>query len=57
MGLVRAPDLPTALDYFASLVGPDGVGDISFDMHDALNERAMATLIIGCALAVLPAVG
>ena len=52
--LFRAPDLPTALDYFASLVGRNGVGDISFDMHDALNERAMATLIIGCALAVLP---
>ena len=52
--LFRAADLPTALDYYASLVGLNGLGDISFDMHDALNERAIATLIIGCALAVLP---
>ena len=52
--LFRAADLPTALDYFASLVGRNGAGDISFDMHDALNERAIVTLMIGCALAVLP---
>ena len=55
LGACSAP--PTSrprLDYFASLVGRNGVGDISFDMHDALNERAIATLIIGCALAVLP---
>ena len=46
--LFRAADLPTALDYSASLIGRNGAGDISFDMHDALNERALATLIIGC---------
>ena len=28
--------------------------EISFDMHDALSERALATLVIGCMLAVLP---
>ncbi len=52
--LFRAADLSTALDYYASLVGRNGVGDVSFDMHDALSERAIVTLIIGCALAVLP---
>src|SRR5271165_2010008 len=51
--LFRAADLPTAFDYAASLIGRNGVGDISFDMHDALNERVLATLIIGSALAVL----
>jgi alginate O-acetyltransferase complex protein AlgI len=52
--LFRAADLSTALDYAASLVGLNGVSDISFDMHDALNERALVTLVIGCLLAVLP---
>ncbi len=52
--LFRAADLPGALDYYASLVGLNGVGDISFDMHDALGERTIVTLTIGCALAVLP---
>ena len=37
--LFRSADLSTALDYFASLIGRNGAGDISFDMHDAL-ERA-----------------
>ena len=53
--LFRSADLSTALDYFASLVGLNGVGDVSFDMHDALSERAIVTLIIGCALAVAAA--
>jgi alginate O-acetyltransferase complex protein AlgI len=52
--LFRAADLSTALDYFASIFGRNGVGNISFDMHDVLNERAIVTLIIGSALAVLP---
>ena len=52
--LFRAADLSTALDYYASLVGRNGVGDVSFDMHDALNDRAITTLVIGCGLAVLP---
>jgi len=52
--LFRATDLSTALDYFASISGRNGVGDISFDMHDALGERALITLAIGLALAVLP---
>src|SRR5271165_6188579 len=52
--LFRAADLSTALDYFASLVGLNGAGDVSFDMHDALSERAIVTLIIACAVAVLP---
>jgi D-alanyl-lipoteichoic acid acyltransferase DltB (MBOAT superfamily) len=49
--LFRAANLPDAVGYFASLIGANGVGDISFDMHDALNERAIATLAIGCILA------
>ena len=52
--LFRAADLKTALDYYASLVGLNGVGDVSFDMHNALTERAMVTLAIGCVLAVAP---
>ena len=52
--LFRSADLATAGDYFASLVGFNGFGDISFDMHDALNDRAISTLVIGCGLAVLP---
>ena len=52
--LFRAADLKTALDYYASLVGLNGVGDISFDMHNALGERAMVTLAIGSVLAVAP---
>ncbi len=52
--LFRSASLSAALDYYASLIGRNGAGDLSFDMHDALSERALATLIIGCALAVLP---
>ncbi len=52
--LFRAADLTSALGYFASLVGRNGVTEISFDMHDALSERALATLVISCGLAVLP---
>jgi alginate O-acetyltransferase complex protein AlgI len=47
-------DLSGAIGYFASLFGWDGVSEISFDMHDALNDRAIMTLVIGCALAVAP---
>jgi len=52
--MFRAADLKTALDYYASLAGFNGAGDISFDMHNALTERAMATLAIGCLLATAP---
>ena len=52
--LFRSADLATAGDYFMSLVGVNGLGDVSFDMHDALSERAIVTLAIGCAVAVLP---
>ena len=52
--LFRAASLSDALGYYASLAGRNGVSDISFDMHDALSERALVTLVIGCALAVLP---
>ena len=52
--LFRSANLSDALGYYASLVGRNGVSDISFDMHDALSERALVTLILGCALAVLP---
>jgi alginate O-acetyltransferase complex protein AlgI len=52
--LFRSADLSNALGYYASLIGRNGVSDISFDMHDALSERAVATLAIGCVLAVVP---
>ena len=52
--LFRSADLAAAGDYFASLVGINGVGDISFDMHDALNDRAVTMLAIGAILAVAP---
>ena len=43
--LFRSSNLSGAAGYYASLIGANGVGDISFDMHDALSERAIATLI------------
>ena len=52
--LFRSTDLSDAIGYYASLVGRNGISDISFDMHDALNDRAIMTLIIGCVLAVAP---
>ena len=52
--LFRAANLHDAGGYFASLLGGRGLSELSFDMHDALNERAIATLIIGCILAVVP---
>ncbi|RBP15472.1 D-alanyl-lipoteichoic acid acyltransferase DltB (MBOAT superfamily) [Roseiarcus fermentans] len=52
--LFRAADLTTAGDYFASLLGFNGWGDVSFDMHDALSDRAVTMLAIGCLIAVLP---
>jgi alginate O-acetyltransferase complex protein AlgI len=52
--LFRSAELSGAIGYFASLFGRDGVGEISFDMHDALNDRAIMTLIIGCVLAIAP---
>ncbi|HXZ14555.1 MAG TPA: MBOAT family O-acyltransferase, partial [Roseiarcus sp.] len=52
--LFRSADLTTAADYFASLFGLNGATDLSFDMHDALSARAVATLLIGAFLAVAP---
>ena len=52
--LFRSADLSGAIGYFASLFGRNGVSEISFDMHDALNDRAIMTLIIGCVLAIAP---
>ena len=52
--LFRSADLSNAIGYYASLVGRNGLSEISFDMHDALNDRAIMTLIIGCVLAVAP---
>jgi alginate O-acetyltransferase complex protein AlgI len=52
--LFRSTDLSNALGYYASLIGRNGLSEISFDMHDALNDRAIMTLIIGCVLAVAP---
>ena len=52
--LFRASDLAGALRYFAGLVGRNGIEDLSFEMHNALSERAILTLAIGCALAIAP---
>ena len=52
--LFRSADLSGAIGYYASLFGRNGVAEISFDMHDALNDRAIMTLVIGCILAVAP---
>src|ERR1700722_14229803 len=52
--LFRSTNLSAAIGYFASLFGRDGVGEISFDMHDALNDRVIMTLVIGCVLAIAP---
>jgi D-alanyl-lipoteichoic acid acyltransferase DltB (MBOAT superfamily) len=52
--LFRAANLTDAIGYYASLIGRNGIGDISFDMHDALNERAIVTLAIACVLALAP---
>jgi alginate O-acetyltransferase complex protein AlgI len=52
--LFRAADLQTAFGYYASLVGRNGFGEISFESHNALSERAILTLVIGCILAVAP---
>jgi alginate O-acetyltransferase complex protein AlgI len=52
--LFRAASLTDAAGYYASLFGANGLLDISFDMHDALSERAITTLAIGCVLAVAP---
>src|SRR5271166_312196 len=46
--LFRAASLPEAAGYFADLGGRHGVSELSFDMHDALSERAIVTLVIGC---------
>jgi alginate O-acetyltransferase complex protein AlgI len=50
--LFRSADLTDAIGYYASLFGRNGFSEISFDMHDALNDRAIMTLAIGCVLAV-----
>ena len=52
--LFRSTDLSEAIGYYASLFGRNGLSEISFDMHDALNDRAIMTLIVGCVLAVAP---
>ncbi len=52
--LFRSTDFVEAIGYYASLFGRNGLSEISFDMHDALNERAIVTLVIGCVLAVAP---
>jgi alginate O-acetyltransferase complex protein AlgI len=52
--LFRSASLTAAIGYYASLGGRNGFSEISFDMHDALSERAIVTLVIGCVLAVAP---
>ena len=52
--LFRANSLPDAIGYYASLFGGNGLSEVSFDMHDALNDRAIMTLVVGCVLAVAP---
>ena len=52
--LFRSASLTDAIGYFASLAGRNGFSQITFDMHDALSQRAILTLVIGCVLAVAP---
>jgi alginate O-acetyltransferase complex protein AlgI len=52
--LFRSANLSDAAGYYASLFGRHGLTEFSFDMHDALSERAIVTLVIGCILAVVP---
>ena len=52
--LFRSTDLSEAIGYFGSLFGQNGFSEISFDMHDALNDRAIMTLVIGSVLAIAP---
>ncbi len=52
--LFRSLSLADAGGYFASLVGRNGIAEFSFDMHDAVSERAIVTLVVGCVLAVVP---
>jgi D-alanyl-lipoteichoic acid acyltransferase DltB (MBOAT superfamily) len=52
--LFRAANLPAAGNYFASIAGSHGLSELSFDMDDALSERAIVTLVIGSVLAVAP---
>ena len=52
--LFRAATISDAGSYFASLAGANGMSELGFDMHDALSERVIVTLIIGCVLAVAP---
>ncbi len=52
--LFRSNELSDALQFYASLIGRDGVSNISFDLQDKLDARVIGTLVVGCALAVAP---
>ena len=52
--LFRSSDLLDALQFYASLIGLNGVSDISFDLHERLNAQVVAALVAGCLLAVAP---
>ncbi|HEY1943467.1 MAG TPA: MBOAT family O-acyltransferase [Roseiarcus sp.] len=52
--LFRSSGLIDALQFYASLIGRDGVSNVSFDLQEKLNAQVIATLVAGCALAVAP---
>ena len=52
--LFRSNGLSDALQFYASLVGWDGVSNVSFDLQEKLDARVVATLVLGCVLAVAP---
>ncbi len=52
--LFRSNELSDALQFYGSLIGRDGVSNISFDLQEKLNARVIATLVAGCVLAVAP---
>jgi D-alanyl-lipoteichoic acid acyltransferase DltB (MBOAT superfamily) len=52
--LFRASNLSEALQFYASLIGWDGLSNVSFDLHEKLSAQVIAALIAGCVLAVAP---
>ena len=55
--LFRASNLSEALQFYASLIGWDGLSNVSFDLHEKLSAQVIAALIAGCVLAVAPRLG
>jgi hypothetical protein len=50
----RAKDTAAAIDMFASIVGLNGSGPISFSTHLVLYPITLGAMAVGAALAVVP---